>query len=54
MVSVAGIHVGTVVHILAAMIGLSAVLAASATAFTIVKFVGAGYLFWLGIQSIRA
>ncbi|MCP5030898.1 MAG: LysE family transporter, partial [Actinomycetia bacterium] len=37
LVSVAGIHLGTVVHVLAAMIGLSAVLAASATAFTVVK-----------------
>ena len=36
------------------MIGLSAVLAASATAFTIVKLVGAAYLIWLGVQSIRA
>ena len=41
LVSVAGIHLGTVVHILAAMIGLSAVLAASATAFTVVKLIGA-------------
>ncbi len=54
VVSVFGIHLGSVVHIVAAMIGLSAVLAASATAFTIVKFVGASYLVWLGIQSIRS
>ncbi len=52
-VSVAGIHLGTVVHIVAAMIGVSAVLAASATAFSIVKFVGAAYLVWLGIESLR-
>lgn len=54
LVSVAGIHVGTVVHVGAAMVGLSAILAASATAFTVVKLAGAGYLVWLGIQSIRA
>lgn len=54
LVSVAGIHLGTVVHILAAMVGLSAVLAASATAFSVVKFVGAGYLIWLGIQALRS
>lgn len=54
LVSVAGIHVGTVVHVVAAMVGLSAVLATSATAFTIVKFVGAGYLVWLGVQSLRS
>ena len=54
LVSVAGIHVGTVVHVVAAMIGLSAVLAASATAFTVVKMAGAAYLIWLGVQSIRS
>lgn len=54
IVSVAGIHLGTIVHIVAAMIGLSALLAASATAFSIVKLVGAAYLFWLGVQSIRS
>ena len=54
LVSVVGIHVGTVVHVIAAMIGLSAVLAASATAFTVVRFAGAAYLVWLGIQSLRS
>ncbi len=54
LVSVAGIHVGTVVHVVAAMVGLSAVLAASATAFTVVRFAGAGYLIWLGVQSLRS
>lgn len=54
LVSVAGIHVGTIVHVVAAMIGLSAVLAASATAFGIVKLVGAAYLVWLGIESLRS
>lgn len=54
LVSVAGIHVGTVIHVVAAMVGLSAVLAASATAFTVVKSIGAGYLMWLGIRSILA
>lgn len=54
LLSVAGVHAGTVVHIVAAMIGLSAVLAASATAFTVVKLAGAAYLVWLGIESIRA
>lgn len=54
LVSVAGIHTGTVVHIVAAMVGLSALLAASASAFTVVRLAGAGYLVWLGVQSLRA
>ncbi len=54
LVSVAGIHVGTVVHVGAAMVGLSALVAASATAFTAVKLAGAAYLVWLGIESIRS
>lgn len=49
----AGLAVGTSVHVLAAAVGLSAILAASATAFSVVKLVGALYLVWLGIRRIR-
>lgn len=52
VVSVLGVHLGTTVHVLAAAIGISALLLASATAFTIVKFAGAAYLIWLGLKRI--
>jgi len=41
-------------HVLLAAIGLSAILATSATAFTFVKWIGAAYLIWLGIQAFRS
>ncbi len=52
LVSMLGVHAGTLVHISAAAAGVSAVLAASATAFSAVKFLGAGYLVYLGLRRI--
>lgn len=49
-----GIWTGALAHVLMAAIGLSAVLASSATVFTVVKWVGAAYLVWLGIQALRS
>ena len=54
LVSVLGIHLGTIVHIAAAAIGLSAVIVSSALAFAIVKYLGAAYLIWIGIRTIMA
>jgi len=53
LVSVLGIHTGSVVHVAAAALGVSAILASSAVAFGVVKYVGAAYLIWLGIRTIR-
>jgi RhtB (resistance to homoserine/threonine) family protein len=52
LVSALGISAGCCVHSLACAIGLTALLAASATAFTVVKFGGAIYLVYLGVRLI--
>ena len=51
-VSDLGIHTATLVHALAAAVGLSALLASSALAFSAVKYAGAAYLIWLGLRKI--
>jgi threonine/homoserine/homoserine lactone efflux protein len=53
-VTVLGICAGIVIHALAAAIGLSALLKASATAYAVVKVVGGAYLVYLGIQAWHA
>ncbi|HUE54717.1 MAG TPA: LysE family translocator [Candidatus Udaeobacter sp.] len=52
-VSALGIGVGTLVHVAAAAVGLSALLMSSAAAFGAVKYLGAAYLIYLGIQKLR-
>jgi threonine/homoserine/homoserine lactone efflux protein len=54
VVSALGIASGGLFHVLAAVIGLSALVAASAEAFTVVKIAGAIYLVWLGIRTLRS
>jgi threonine/homoserine/homoserine lactone efflux protein len=49
-----GLNVGTLFHAVAAGLGLSAILATSALAFSIVKYVGAAYLLYLGICALRS
>jgi threonine/homoserine/homoserine lactone efflux protein len=53
LVSMLGVHVGSMAHVAAAALGLSALLASSAVAFTVVKYVGAAYLIYLGIRQLR-
>ncbi|NYH17926.1 LysE family translocator [Paraburkholderia bryophila] len=54
LMSALGISAGCCVHSLACAFGLTAVLAASATAFTVIKFVGALYLVYLGVRLLLA
>src|SRR4029077_4286768 len=49
-----GTFAGGLFHVLAAALGISAILAASAVAFHTIKYAGAGYLVWLGIRMIRS
>jgi threonine/homoserine/homoserine lactone efflux protein len=52
LASVLGVHLGTLVHVAAAAFGLSAIVLASAVAFSAVKYAGAAYLIYLGIRKL--
>jgi threonine/homoserine/homoserine lactone efflux protein len=52
-VSALGISVGSLVHTVAAAVGLSALLMSSAVDFGVVKYLGAAYLIYLGVQKLR-
>jgi threonine/homoserine/homoserine lactone efflux protein len=54
LVSVLGIGAGAAVHVAAAALGVSAVVMASATAFTVLKWLGAAYLVYLGARTLLA
>ncbi len=54
LASVAGVGTGAMIHAFAAAVGLSAILATSAVAFTVVKLLGAAYLIYLGIMALRS
>ena len=53
LASASGIATGGLVHVLAATVGLSALLLSSALAFSLVKYCGAAYLVYLGIKKFR-
>jgi threonine/homoserine/homoserine lactone efflux protein len=54
VIAALGISAGIMLHVTAAALGLSAILAASASAFTVLKFVGAAYLVYVGISLMRS
>jgi threonine/homoserine/homoserine lactone efflux protein len=52
IVSSLGVQVGTLVHVAAAAVGISALLLSSSLAFNVVKYAGAAYLIYLGIKTL--
>lgn len=54
LLTLVGGALGITVHASAAALGLSALMLASTTAFTVLKVVGVAYLLWLGLQTLRA
>lgn len=53
LLSVVGNGIGVALQVLLVAVGLGAVVAASATAYTVVKVAGAAYVVWLGVQAVR-
>lgn len=54
LVSAVGVNLGSSVHVLFAVAGISVILASSAAAFSIVKWAGVAYLIWLGYRTLTA
>jgi threonine/homoserine/homoserine lactone efflux protein len=54
VIAALGVGAGALVHIVAAVLGLSAILASSQAAFEVIKWLGAAYLLWLAISLLRS
>ncbi len=54
LASAVGVEIGTLVHVVAAAMGLSAVLQSSAVAFSTIKYLGVAYLAYLGVKALRS
>jgi threonine/homoserine/homoserine lactone efflux protein len=49
-----GTGLGSIVHVLAGSLGISAIILASAELFTVLKLIGAGYLIWIGVRTFQS
>ena len=54
LASAVGVNLGSAVHVMAAVAGISVVLASSAAAFTVIKWAGVAYLAWIGVRTLMA
>ena len=54
LVAILGLQAAILVHLTVVAVGFGALIAASETAFSVVKFIGAAYLIWLGVQKWRS
>ena len=52
LISTLGVETGNLVQVLAATVGLAAIVASSAEAFSVIKYLGAAYLIFLGIRAL--
>lgn len=53
LASAVGVNLGSTIHVVAAVAGLSVILASSSVAYGILKWAGVGYLAWLGVRTLR-
>ncbi|AUY50944.1 LysE family translocator [Streptomyces sp. CB01881] len=54
VVSALGVETGTLVHVLAASLGLASLVSQSPAAFAVLRYAGAGYLAWLGVRTLTS
>jgi len=54
LASAVGVNIGSAIHVVAAVAGVSVVLASSAVAFAVVKWAGVAYLAWIGVRTLRS
>ena len=54
LISAVGVNIGSAIHVVAAVVGVSLLLASSAHAYTVVKWLGVAYLAWIGVRTLMS